>query len=124
MGPLAVAPINHALSLELEPADVWVSKACHMHIATDHPDDYDLIMANIVEIVRNPMWAGQDPQHGDNFYVVQSVPTGAAPEYALVAIGLELTAHGTYSVKSAYSIKRADVDTRLTRGSLKRLLPT
>lgn len=123
VGPLNVGPINRALGLELDTADVWVSKACHEHIWYDHPDDYDLIISNIVDIFRNPTWAGQDPKHGSNFYIVQRIPAGADPDFALVAMGLELSKFGTYSVKSAYAIKRSDVDSRILRGSLIALLP-
>lgn len=122
VGPLNVEPINKALGTELDPADVWVSKACHAHIADDHPDDYELIMANIVEIVRSPTWVGQDPRHGENFYVVKRIVSADATDFALVAIGLELSAFGTFRVRTAYTIDQADVDTRRLRGSLKPLV--
>lgn len=118
VGPLSVKPINRALNTDLESADVWVSKACHQHIATDHPDDYDLIIANIVDIIRSPTWIGQDPAHGGNFYVVKRLLIGSSdPEFALVAIGLEVSAHGTYNVRSAYGISQEDVDRRRLNGS-------
>src|SRR4051794_13765583 len=73
IGPLPADAINSALGTELEIADVWVSRAAHQHIALDHPDDYRAVIANIVEIIRSPTWAGQDPRHGDNFYLVRRV---------------------------------------------------
>lgn len=123
VGPLAVTPINRALGTKLDSADVWVSKACHMHIALDHPGDYDLIISNIVDIIRNPTWVGQDPKHGENFYLVKSIPTDDGRELALIAIGLTLSAHGTYSVRSGYSIDQTDLDSRRAKGSVKMLLP-
>lgn len=123
VGPLAARQINRALGLELESGDVWVSRACHRHIAKDHPDDYPYIKANIIEIVRDPTWVGQDPKHGRNFYLVRRLPDADDLPLALVAIGLEMTRHGTYSVRSAYRIKQDDVDRRILRGSLKRILP-
>jgi hypothetical protein len=122
VGPLPAERINRALGTELEPADVWVSKACHQHIANDHPDDYAVIKANIVDILTAPTYAGQDPKNGEGFYLVKRIhPPVADGEFALVAIALELNQHGTYNVKSAYIIKQLDVDSRRLRGALKRL---
>jgi hypothetical protein len=118
IGPLPVDLINRALGTEMDPGDVWVSKACHGHMADDHPDDYPLIMANIVDILLAPTYAGQDAKNGNNFYVVKRVEPVEDREFALVAIGLEMTEHGNYNVKSAYTIKQADVDSRRLKGAL------
>lgn len=123
VGPLAAAQINKALGLELELGDVWVSRACHRHIAEDHPDDYAHIKANITDIIREPMWVGQDPKHANNIYLIRRLPVEDNLPVALVAIGLEMTEFGTYNVRSAYRIKQRDVDSRIIRGSLKRILP-
>lgn len=118
VGPLPVDRINAALGTELDAADVWVSKAAHQHIALDHPDDYAAVRANIVEIIRSPTWAGQDPRHGRNFYLVRRVPVRDGLEPILIAIGLEPSDHGTYSVRTAYAISERDVLNRRLRGSL------
>lgn len=123
VGPLAAEQINRAMNLDLDDGDVWVSRACHRHIAEDHPDDYPYIKANIIEIIREPTWVGQDPKHAENFYLIRSLVVAEGSPVALVAIGLEMTEYGTYSVRSAYRIKQEDVDTRILRGSLKRILP-
>ena len=122
IGPLNVAPINKAIDTELDPADVWVSKKCHEHIAVDHSHDYETIMANFIEIVRSPTFVGQDPKHGDNFYIVKRIPTEDGNDFILVAIGMTLSKRGTFNVKSAYRISQADIDTRRLRGSLKQLI--
>jgi hypothetical protein len=120
VGALPADLINHALQTELEVADVWVSKACHSHIADDHPDDYPVIMANLLDVLLSPTYAGQDPRHGGAFYLVKRVELGVQDRhFALVAIALEVSQHGTYNVKSAYTIKQADVDSRRLNGALK-----
>ncbi len=125
VGPLEVDRINRVLGTELEAADVWVSKACHAHIAEDHPDAYPLIMANIIDIVREPTWVGQDPKHGNNFYLVRRIAVGPdQTEMVLVAIGFELSPHGTYSVRTGYLISEEDVTKRRLRGSLHNLRTT
>lgn len=122
IGPLPVALINRALGTELEPGDVWVSKACHEHIAVDHPDDYPVIKANLIDILRSPTYAGQDVRKGSGFYLVKRVdPAVEGRRHALVAIALEPNMHGTYNVKSAYLIKENDVEKRRQRGVLKLL---
>lgn len=118
VGPLPADVINAALGTELEPSDVWVSKAAHQHIALDHPADYDAVKANIIEIIRSPTWAGQDPKHGRNFYLVRRVLREGGLEPLLISIGLEPSAHGTYNVRTGYSISEADILTRRLRGSL------
>lgn len=120
VGPLPAMLINRALGAELEAADVWVSKACHTHIADAHPEDYPLILANLIDILRAPTYAGQDPHAGSGFYLVKRIEPGVAGrDFALVAIALERSKHGTYNVKSAYTIKQSTVDSRRMNGALK-----
>ncbi len=123
VGPLAAVQINKALDLELEAGDVWVSRACHRHMAEDHPADYPHIKASIIDIIREPTWVGQDPKHKRNIYLIRGLPVDDGLPMALIAIGLEMNEYDTYSVRTAYRIKQEDVDTRILRGSLKRILP-
>lgn len=124
VGPLPAFMINKALDLDLEPAEVWVSKACHRHIAEGHPRDYPLIKSNIIDIITRPTYAGQDPKHGSNFYLVRRVASQDEIENILVAIGLELNTHGAYNIKSAYRIDAENVDARRLKGYLKSLIYT
>ncbi len=124
VGPLPAQAINRAIDTELDVADVWVSKACHAHIAIDHPEDYPIIKANIIDIIRNPTMVGQDPQHGENFYLVKKVPADEGEGFSMVAIGLEPSQFGNYNVRTAYIISQDDIDTRRLRGSLKSLILT
>jgi len=101
---------------------VWVSKACHDHIANDHPDDYEVIKAHIVDIVRSPTYVGQGVHNAGGFYLVKRIDVPVSGRaFALIAIALEVNRHGTYNVKSAYTIKQHDVDSRRLKGTLKRL---
>lgn len=120
VGTLPAAIINRALASELDAAEVWVSKACHRHIALDHPEDYDVVMANLADCLEQPTYAGQDARHGSGFYLVKRVATGVAGrDFLLIAIALELSVHGTYNVKIAYTIRQHDVDSRRLKGTLK-----
>ena len=112
VGPLPTNKINQALGMDLLPGDVWVSKACHGHIARDHPEDYAVIIAAIFEIVAAPLYVGQDPKSSHNFYVVRRLPTGATGPFGLVAIGFEPNEFGGYNVRSAYALSQEDVDNR------------
>lgn len=123
VGPLPADRINKALGTELDVADVWVSKACHSHIAEDHPEDYPVIKANIIDILRSPTYAGQDAQNPNGFYLVKRIEQPVqGREFALIAISLEVSQFGTYNVKSAYTIKQQDVDSRRLKGALKVLI--
>ena len=120
VGSLPADLINSALDTELEVADVWVSKACHRHIADDHPDDYPVIMANLIDVLRSPTYAGQDARHGGAFYLVKRVEPGVQNrDFALVVIALEVSQHSTYNVRTAYTIKQSDIDSRRLNGALK-----
>lgn len=112
IGPLPADKINRALGTELEPGAVWLSKAAHRHIAEDHPEDYPFIIAVIVEIITQPLYIGQDPKHGRNFYVVKGLPAGAPNPHGLVSIGLEPNPFGGYNVRTAYTISQETVSAR------------
>ncbi len=124
LGPLPAAAINAALGTELEVADVWVSKAAHQHIALDHAPDYPAVIANLIDIIRSPTWVGQDPKHGENFYLVRRVADSEGAVPILIAIGLELSEHGTFNVRTGYAISEEDILTRRLRGSLHALYIT
>lgn len=117
VGPLPVAVINAALGTELDSADVWVSKSAHQHIALDHADDYPAVMANMIDIITAPTWAGQDPKHAENFYLVRRV-TQMQADAVMIAIGLEPNEHGAFNIRTAYAINEDDILTRRLRGSL------
>ena len=104
--------MNSALGTELDPGEVLVSPGAHRHIALDHPADYPFIMAVLPEIVASPLYIGQDPKHGENFYVVRPMPAGAPNPHALVSIGLEPDGAGSYRVKTAYTISQETVTAR------------
>jgi hypothetical protein len=112
IGDLPFDKINSALGTDLEAGEVWLSKIAHQHIAVDHPEDYPFIMASLVEIVTGPLYVGQDPKHASNFYLVKPLPAAAPNPHALVAIGFELNRHGSYNVRTAYSINQATVNQR------------
>ncbi len=118
LGRLAIDKVNQALGTELDPGDVWLSPGAHRHIAVDHPDDYPFIMAVIADVVAQPLYVGQDPKHGRNFYIVRPLPAGAPNPHALVSIGLARDEVGRYRVRTAYTISQ---DTVTARRSAKRL---
>lgn len=112
VGKLPFDKINKALGTELDDGEVWVSRAAHEHIAVDHPDDYPFIMAALVEIVTGPLYVGQDPKHGGNFYVIKPLGQDAPNPHGLVVIGLEPNKHGSYNVRSAYTTNQETVTQR------------
>ncbi|WP_374413330.1 hypothetical protein [Novosphingobium colocasiae] len=112
VGPLPFAKINRALGTELDEGEVWMSSHAHKHVAVDHPEDYPFIMAALVEIVSSPLYVGQDPKHGENFYVIKPIGDGAPNPHALVVIGLVTNRHGSYNVRSAYTTNQETVNQR------------
>ena len=120
LGPLPVDSINETLGTELEEGNVRVSRTAHKHIAQDHPDDYELVMANLPMAIAAPTYLGQAPHHGSNIELIRRVKSPNNTGYVLVAVGLEPDARGAYAVRSAYVVKAEQVEQRRQKG---RLLP-
>lgn len=117
IGPLCVDIINTLLNTELEPAEVWLSNYAHRHLAEDHPDDYELCLGALSNAVISPTYVGQDPRHGKNFYLVHRVITDKV-NFVLIAIGFERNDYGNYNIRSAYTLKPEEVETRKRLGRL------
>lgn len=122
VGPLPAAQINAALGLSLGDGDVWVSAQAHRHLAEDHPDDYPHIVAALATIVTGPLYAGQDPKHTKNFYLVRALSASAPNPFGLVAIGIQPNGYGGYNVRTAYTIPQATVDARRLANRLLRVI--
>ncbi|BDW99490.1 hypothetical protein [Maricaulis maris] len=116
IGLLKTAEINRRLGTELVDADVWASKAAHRHFAVDHPDDYNLVVANLGLVIEDPGYIGQKPGNADNFYLVRNVP--GLDSSVLVAIGIRLNKHGTYNLRSAYTVSHTDIQRYRAAGHL------
>ncbi|MEP3074320.1 hypothetical protein [Maricaulis sp.] len=116
VGWLDTAAINRILGLELEAADLWVSKAAHQHIAEDHPQDYKVVMPNLGATVQAPAYVGQKPGNSNNFYLVRRVQEASGA--VLVAVGIERNKHGTYNVRSSYLISDEDIQRYREAGHL------
>ena len=112
IGQLPFDKINKALGTELDEGEVWMSRHAHEHIAVDHPEDYPFIMAALVEIVTGPLYVGQDPKHGGNFYVIKPLGEDAPNPHGLVVIGLVPNKYGSYNVRSAYTTNQDTVNQR------------
>lgn len=122
LGPLPVAKINAALGTDLEPGNVILSRQAHMHMARDHPDDYEACIQALPLAIAQPSFVGQAPVSRDNFEIVRRAarPDGKS---VLVAVGLELDAEGLYRVKSSYLLEPEKVDSRRRKGRLFSVLP-
>lgn len=88
-----------------------MSKAAHKHIALDHPQDYPRIIHVLPKMLASPQYIGINTKRPDNFYIVNVIDQ-SDPQAALVAISLKKNKYGGYNVRSAYRIKRSDVDSR------------
>lgn len=107
---LPIRLINELLSTDLFPGDVWLSAAAHRHIAEDHPEDYAACFSYLEEIVTDPGWIGQAPQHQSNIELLKRISANVG--IALVALCIEPNRFGNYSVRSLYRIKQQDLGYR------------
>jgi hypothetical protein len=122
LGPLPVDLINAALGTELEPGHARLSRTAHRHIATDHPADYPVCIAELAAAIARPTFIGQAPGHSRNFEMIRRIsrPDGSV---VLVAIGLQPDEHGDYSVRTCYLLEAGKVEARRRQGRLRLVIP-
>lgn len=118
LGPLPVDWINRTLGTELEAGEAILTVRAQDHIAEDHPEDRDLVMANLQAVVTNPTYIGQSPHHGAAFELVRRVMLPGTDKHVLAAVKLTPNPFGNYNVHSAYVINQDRVDRRIARGHL------
>ena len=118
LGLLPVDVINRTLGTELEAGEAILTVRAQDHIAEDHPEDRNLVMANLQAVITNPTYIGQSPHHGAAFELVRRVILPGTDKHVLAAVHLIPNASGSYSVHSAYVINQAKVDRRIARGRL------
>jgi hypothetical protein len=118
LGALPVDAINAVLGTELEPGRVRLSQQAHRHVATDHPDDYDVCFPVLPVAIAAPSFIGQAPRRTGNFEIVRRInhPDG---RLVLVAIGMKTDDSGDYRVRSCYLVSGQQVDQRRRDGRLK-----
>ena len=117
LGPLPADLINRTLGTELEPGRVRLSARARLHIAEDHPNDYQTCMAALPGAVAAPTYIGQAPHHARNIELVKRV-RGVEGWMVLVAVGLEPDRRGDYRVRSSYLVRESTVEGRRLRGRL------
>jgi hypothetical protein len=122
LGPLPVDLINEALGTELEPGAARLGKAAHRHIATDHPADYPVCIAELPATIAAPTFIGQAPGHGGNFEMVRRIGR-ADGSVVLAAVGLEPDERGDYRVKTCYLLEASKVEERRRQGRLRLVVP-
>lgn len=118
LGPLPVDLINRTLGTELDTGDAILSVRAQQHIAEDHPDDRDLVMSCLEQVIQEPVYIGQSPHHGDAIELVRYVKIPGRDGVVLAAVSLIPNDFGNYNVHSAYVISQERVDRRIARGHL------
>lgn len=108
--------INSVLGTELESGDAWLSAAAHRHIAEDHPQDYEVCLPLLGDVISGPTWIGQAHYHGGNFEVIARKTSSIG--IILVALSLMPNDYGNYNVRSAYRIEQKDVDAKRSAGRI------
>lgn len=119
-GPLPVELINRTLGLdeELEPGEAVLTAKAQAHIATDHGEDYDLVMRYMGLVIANPTYIGQSPHHSEAFEMVRRITVEGTSEVILAAVNFTRNSFGNYNIHSAYRITEAKVDKRVQAGHL------
>lgn len=120
LGPLPVDQLNAVLGTALVPGDVRMSSQAHKHMAEDHPKDYQICHGALKTAVKYPHFAGQGPNHSDNFELIFRIPK-IGKRAMLMAISMQPDAQGDYGVRSAYLISEETLDNRVESGRIKRI---
>ncbi len=117
LGDLPAEIINRTLGTELEPGPVHMSGLAHRHAAEKHPDDYPICRQHIAEVIRDPTFIGQAPNHRENIELLRRLrePPGSA---VLVAVSLELDESGRYRVRSCYLVTEDEIGRKRQKGHI------
>lgn len=108
-----IAAINQYLGFELSPGGVWVSVACHQHIALNHPDTYQACYPHLASLIPNPSFLGQSPHHSETIEIIKRFRgQGGEPLIALMALRITANKHGNYHLETTYLIEDKDLDAR------------
>jgi hypothetical protein len=118
LGPLCVDAINTVLATVLEPGHVWLSSRAHVHMATDHPEDYAICFAALSLVITSPTLIGHAPKRTTNFELYRRVnhPDG---KVVLAAVSLEVDGDGHYRMRTSYLVSAEVVNDRRIAGRLK-----
>ena len=115
-GALPVASIYATMEIDLDSGTVVMSKAAQRHAAKRHPKDYGRCMPHAAQIIRDPLYMGDDFKNPGNIEFVGRIP--AVGESILIAICIEPDDQGRYNVCSIYPIAEATVQARLKKNRL------
>ncbi len=94
-----------------------MSPRAHRPIAEDHPDDYEVCLANLPATLQSPTYIGQAPRHRENFEMIRRV-TGKDGRAVLVAVGVTPDRLGKYRVVSSYVLTPEVVERKRLAGHL------
>jgi hypothetical protein len=120
LGSIPADAINSCLGLEIEIGEVIFSVPAQMHAARQHPEDFPVCLPHTGTIVSAPLYVGNDFKNHGKIELISKIP---ALQYGiLVAIHLETDASGCYNVVSLFPISYLKIESRLSKGFLKRVV--
>lgn len=117
-GAAPVAAVYATLGIEMDAGDVKCSAPALNHAAKRHPEDVPVILPHLSELIRNPLYMGDDLKNPGKIELVGKIAgrSGAA----LVALTIALDeADGYYHVCSMYMITQSELDKKREKKVLK-----
>lgn len=119
LGELPLELINHYLQMELEhEGKVVLSSGAKRHIFKRHKCDYEKYFHLLSEVVTNPTFIGDDHNNRNKIELIKRIDED---KNILLAISLERK-NKEYHVSSFYCISKRKLDSRISKGFLKRVI--
>lgn len=117
---LPVGPIGKALGLNLDAALLRFTRGAQKHAHDRHPNEFELCLANIEWLVRNPLYAGEDFKNPGKFEIVSRVRSPDDGQvFILMAITIEIQDDDCYHIASCYRLSEETVNNRREKDRLK-----
>jgi hypothetical protein len=117
-GAAPVAAVYATLGIEMDEGDVKCSAQALHHASRRHPQDVPVILPHLSEIIRNPLYMGDDFKNPGKIELIGKIAgrSGAA----LVALTIAMDeADGYYHVCSMYMITQSELDRKRDKLVLK-----
>ncbi len=107
--------INDLLGIGLTSNKTYLSIAAIEHIKEKHCAQFEICLEHIDNVIWKPDYAGQSPNHKDNFVLMKTV----GKLIILAAIAIKPDEYGDHTILSSYLLDRNALKARIRKGYLK-----
>lgn len=113
---LPASTINRTLEMDLETADVILTRAAHVHAQRRHPNEFPVCLPHLAAVISEPLYIGDDFDN-NGIELIRRIP--ALGGFMLVAVNIQANASGQYEIASFYIVSEKKILSRREKGFLR-----